>query len=1692
MLLLVRPNMHMERHLRLHCSLIVAFVFAMLQGQQGLGQCGSLLDSDGNPAETPVYSECTDGSGTFTFFPLTNGSWTDVTVDWGDGSAPEFFAQWNEFVAISHDYAYESVATYALSFSSPACSTTATLEKSVSVNPAIVVPEGWETGGCAPHTLSFLNASTNVTPDTEFTWNFDDGTSFSIGAENAGDTVDHLFNTFNAGCQRLVTLWATNDCRTREFGMAASDPINYVNIWDKDRAAIGASDVLLCWPENTMDVRNLSERNCMNNGNNENRKERWDFGGAEGPGGIDSIDWRLWSNSNPIPLTFPDVGTYIITLDVQNECGIDSTSITVVVRDPLSATLNGPANVCEGDPIAFNAISPEADSFRWDFFGTDQFWIPTSNSNVTYTHSNPGTYNVMVEVALNGESPACSAQATLEVNVHSKPEVEVALTAAQGCDSLIVEAAELALQGTSYEWVLPDGTQTSGPTTAPISLTTTGEHVFAVTATDAFGCTNTADDVATVHASPVATFVADDVCEGAETSFTDASLPGSGSAILSWSWTFGDEGNSGLQNPTHPFSGLGAYEVTLNVTDAHCSASTSQNLVVKGAPTLAVTSDVVDGCAPLTVVFDAQSEGDILWDFGDGSGGAGPAPTHVFVGDEVNATTFEILVSATNDESCSTRDTLMVQTLPGAKAKMSVPTTLCAPVNQTFLNQSEGATNFVWTFADGTVSEDVEPSKAYANTSDYILSDAVELVALAASGCHDTTSAIVNIHPEANFTLDLDETEACAPFTVFTPAIEGTQNHVWTFNDGSPASIVPNPTHVFYNDTESPVTYTLQLEAENAFGCAGVVSQDIVVKPSPTAFFTADVQSGCSPLTVTFTESSLRGEAFTWNYGDNAIALGLNGGSHSRTFTAAGTDLVAQHVSLTVVAEGGCTDTLVRGIEVYPAVQAEPAGALESCAPWEAELVATGYEDAIGHDISWVINGAETVSGPELQRTFLGLPDIDQTVELNLSVTSPYGCQADSTVLAVVRQTPVAKLNISSQAACAGTEIVLMDSSMHADVVTLDWGEGPVNDVPLSLVFNNDGFAPHVLELVQTAKSDFGCESKSVVSHTVYPKVTAAFLPPEPACAPLTATLVNVSTNANATITWDFGDGSTQSHVPQPVHVFDTPPNEDRTYSVLLEASSIYGCVDSVRHDVVVQSTPVADVVVVNQEGCYPSTVTFANESDGGDVVQWSYGNGVTSQTTESTHTFTYYNASTEPATYPAVLTVSSSAGCSTEDMVLIEVLPHVEANFQGNAAGCGPLEVSFLNTSEGATHFDWDFGDGQGSAEEQAVHTFFNTPGQDTSYTVSLIAHSVHGCHDTSQVVVHVLDTPQADFACDEVQLTYPEATFQFTNHSTAVMDAEHTWSFGDGQISHDVHPEPHLYDGWGTFNITLAVSNGTCTSVATSAVQILAPTPTIGFEGAGAGCAPLTVSFDNTSTYASQYRWEFSDGSIRTEEHPVHVFNEPGVYDVTLRVEGYDGTELIAFQTAVVEVYPTADAAFSLNPTRVTAPGQPVYFVNLSEDANSYVWDFGDGTTTDAETPVHEYDVAGLYDISLTANNEWGCQTTYTLEEGVLAEEGGLLVFPTAFTPSASGPSGGFYDRTSYNNDVFYPIHAGVEDYELMIFNKWGEMIFYSNDVNVGWDGYVSGKLAGTDVYAWKASATLSNGERIQQVGNVTLLAH
>ena len=1656
-------------------------------------QCGTLLNGDGMVTNDPVYFECNDGNNPFEFFPLTQGSWTNVTVNWGDGSSPEFFEIWDNLNAISHVYDYEEFTSYDLTFSTSSCTASAALKKSVLVNPAIVVPEGWPTGACAPATLSFVNGSTNVTPDTEFTWTFDDGTTVTAGADNEGATVDHLYNAFTTGCQREVTLTATNACRTAEFGVPAAVTIDYINIWDRDNPLIGTSATVLCWPDNTVDLQNISEMVCFNNGNTQQRKERWDFGGPFGPGGISEIDWRPWVNSDPIPLTFPSVGEYTISLGIENYCGIDEQSITIVVREPLTADVAGPSVVCAGDRLEFTATAPDADWFEWDFYGTDQNWYPSQSGNMIWTFNAPGDYDLTVQVGLDNQSESCVAQAIHQVQVQAKPQAAIVLSEIEGCDELVVDAEELYLEGTTYEWTLPNGSTTSGTEIHNVELGTTGSHLFALAVTAENGCVNVVNETVDIYPSPIADFTSGSVCEGEPSVFTDLSLPQGTDTLVSWNWDFGDAGTSEERHPNHVFTGSGEYTVTLEISDPHCSASTTANVVVSEAPVLALSSSTNEGCSPLYVNFTAASSDDVVWSFGDGNGANGGVVTHTYLGDPSVEVLYEVTAQAVNEFACISEAAMTVRTLPSSDASFSVSAAECSPFTPIFTNESQRATAYEWLFEDGTFSTEVEPTHVFTNTTGFLQAEPVQLIAFAANGCHDTTGAAVSVKPEALFNMVLDQSEACSPFSMMTPVVDGAEAHMWSFGDGTSNSTVPHPVHVYTNDTDAPITYTLTLDAENSFGCSGSVSREVTVNPSPLAEFTANIQSGCAPLTVTFQEMSQRATSFEWNYGDATTASGLNDTEHQHTFELSGFELLTPAVTLTVEAEGGCTDTHTLALEVYPEVVASPAGDLEGCAPWQCDLIAEGYESANNHDITWTLPDGETFGGAELQRTFVGLEGEDVDLTLGLGITSPFGCHAESTVTATIHHAPISDFELSEVAACAGTQIVLIDGSMYADEVTLDWGEGDVESTNSVTTheFDNPYQEPLVMEIVQTARTAYGCESQTSVNHTVFPEVTAAFVPPASSCAPFSLALVNLSTNANGTFTWDFGDGSPMSSSAQPSHLYDTAADSSSVYNIQLTATSTYGCADSTSHEIEVYATPVADLEVLQETGCYPLEVTFGNQSVGGDTYVWNYGTGLNSEEIASEHTVEYFNSTPNVITYAAVLTAFTSEGCSSQDVTYIEVLPELEARIEGGLSGCAPLEVDFLNLSDGATTYTWDFGDGGQSAATHASHIFTTSPGEDALYTVSLTAESMHGCTDTAQVSVQVFAAPAADFVSSATQMTYPNANVTLSNTSIAGESASYYWTFGDGQVSYDANPEPHTYGTWGTFDIALEVDNGYCSSVASTAVQILAPSPTIGFSGAGTGCAPLTVEFENHSTFASSYRWEFSDGSVRSDDSPVHVFHEPGVYDVTLFLEGFDGSELVEHHSAVVEVFPTAQAAFSLNPNHVMVPGQPVFFLNLSEEATEFVWDFGDGTTSTAETPVHEYVEAGIYDISLTTNNIWGCSTTFTLPEAVFAEEGGMMVFPNAFTPNSTGSTGGYYDANGYDNDVFRPMHVGIETYELMVFTKWGEMIFHSNDVGIGWDGYVQGKLAATDVYAWKATATLSSGARLQQLGNVTLLA-
>jgi gliding motility-associated-like protein len=372
----------------------------------------------------------------------------------------------------------------------------------------------------------------------------------------------------------------------------------------------------------------------------------------------------------------------------------------------------------------------------------------------------------------------------------------------------------------------------------------------------------------------------------------------------------------------------------------------------------------------------------------------------------------------------------------------------------------------------------------------------------------------------------------------------------------------------------------------------------------------------------------------------------------------------------------------------------------------------------------------------------------------------------------------------------------------------------------------------------------------------------------------------------------------------------------------------------------------------------------------------------------------------------------------------------------------------------------------------------------------VSLTATNIYGCEVTTDLWVVVHPFPTAAFTATPLVQTWPNNVVNLQENAIGWNLGYH-WTLEDGSEYYVPNPGDHVFPTWGTYNIELIVNEGLCTDTTAQSITIIPPAPVALFEGNGEGCVPLTVNLNNLSQYADSYEWFFSDGGYTTSDNPVYTFYQAGVFGATLVVHGFDGTNDTLELTNLFVVHANAVASFTVNPHQVVIPDQPVLCQNASDNASIFEWSFGDGFVSNEISPKHFYDTEGVFSIQLIANNEFNCPDTLTLVDVVFAYGDGYLEYPNAFTPNSNGPGDGYYDPYGYTNDIFCPLHRGVVLYELQIFNKWGEQIFETNDIQRGWDGYYRGVLSKEDVYAWKASVTFSNGTSKIMTGDLTLLA-
>jgi gliding motility-associated-like protein len=336
-------------------------------------------------------------------------------------------------------------------------------------------------------------------------------------------------------------------------------------------------------------------------------------------------------------------------------------------------------------------------------------------------------------------------------------------------------------------------------------------------------------------------------------------------------------------------------------------------------------------------------------------------------------------------------------------------------------------------------------------------------------------------------------------------------------------------------------------------------------------------------------------------------------------------------------------------------------------------------------------------------------------------------------------------------------------------------------------------------------------------------------------------------------------------------------------------------------------------------------------------------------------------------------------------------------------------------------------------------------------------------------------------------VSQSLPASTVTIINNSNPG-PWSYQWDFGDGQTSTDPLISAHMYSTYGVYTIRLTVTNNVCIETQTQQVEILAIPPMVNFSyDPASGCAPLTVNFTNLSQFAdpSTYQWSFGDQSTSTMINPTHTYYQPGKYSVSLSASNTTGQTITETKQAIIEVFPRPDAQFEIKPRLIYIPGGILYTDNRSFNATRFIWDFGDGSTTNEFEPEHKYKEEGFYTVKLIAFNQYECADTTIQENSVKVEKGGQVLIPNAFSPG-QGNAGG----NDGKNDVFLPLTRGVAEFELLIFDRWGNLLFESRDPEFGWDGTYKGKPCQQDVYIYKLAASYETGEQVVRVGDVNLI--
>ena len=1141
---------------------------------------------------------------------------------------------------------------------------------------------------------------------------------------------------------------------------------------------------------------------------------------------------------------------------------------------------------------------------------------------------------------------------------------------------------------------------------------------------------------------------------------------------------------------------------------------------------------------------------DYLWTFGDGTATRVDNTNDVSLwyrnnsgedGTDPRTFTISLVASA---YGCSDTAKTTIDVYPKVRATFGyVKATECYnsqdKVEATMINSSLNANKYVWKFGDGSTDETKTDktnfSHNYVNTStdgSSISTFTLELTAMnsANESCRDVATKTIDIYPKVIAAFEPSaNAEGCSPLTTtFTNQSKGYGlTYKWEYDHDNLQSAVTDATHThtFDNVASSTRTYNVKLTVTDINNCKTDITKQVKAYPHVVADFAYEKDAVCTPYPVTFTYpvAALNGTQFVWNFGDGTAAeTKTDKQSFKHTFDNSELNAInTYNITLTSTdLNTGCTDNITKPIEVYPRLKpAFTQDVTEGCNPLTVQFTnqTTGLADYL-----WDFGDSQSSAEESPKHIFKHFKLTDQTYNVKLTTTqTATGCVKDVSQNIKTYSYVHAKFGINETTegangaaavtlgGCTPFDVTITDSSKLTNAGTWYWdfgdGSTSADRQPRSRIYTNDDNT-YPLEnknytIYLKVTNDHGCSHDTAQTIAVYPRSVPDFDGNFTGCEPLTVEFVDKSiVDSKTQYLWTFSDGSTIVDQPPFSKIFHNYDYENnKKFTANLKTTTEYNCTDEITKEIEVFAKPLARFIPLIDRACPPFDAEFMNTSIGTDLTyNWDFDNGKTESTTsKDNQKVEYSNDTDEPITFNVELMVESALGCRDTMVNPMITFPNVIVDFSFDTAGCSPhtIKIENLSTKTTTNHL-FDFGEGSTSVADEPTFTYYNTTDNDQVLTITYIGSSKYQCTDTIKKNVTVYINPNVDFVAHTPSQRYPDDTVYFENY-TQDGPWSYQWDFGDGKsLKTDEKYFMYKYGKWGAnkddniFHVTLHVETEHCENTMTHDVIILPPYPRIEIlNQKPAGCVPLTVQFRINQEYCNTFEWNFEDGTTSKEPEPVHEFTEPGIYNVKLTAEGDGGSH---YDYEIITVYELPEPEFTTSPKYVMLPDQPVQFFNSTRNGNTYIWDFGDGEYSTQLNPYHQYTKEGIYDVKLIAFSSQMCTDSIIKYEDVEVSGAGYIKYPNAFIPSDESPEDGSYPIPDDVDNVFHPIWHGVKEYDLWIFNRWGEQLFHSTDVNVGWNGRYAnnGTELGQDVYFWKAKGKFENNVPFKIAGDVTLI--